>query len=677
MTRKKILSSLFGCRGWLCLVWMMPAFSVAVAQSFSDSLEVYALDVVEVTANPHADDIIPAKTLDGQLLQQMQSKSVADAIRFFSGVQIKDYGGIGGLKTVNIRSMGSQHLGVFYDGIQLGNAQNGQVDLGRFSLDNMEAIQLYHGQRNSVLQSAKEFGSAGTIYLQSKVPVFEGDRRSHVRAGVSMGSFGLINPSLCWQQKIASSSYAVLSGEYQQAHGRYPFRYRKMNADGSLAYDTTAIRQNADIEAFRGEAFLGGALDQGEWKAQVYHYQSQRGLPGYVARNLYAHSQRQWDRNTFVQMRFRKDFNNGYSLLLNGKYADDFTRYLNPDTTLQYIDASYHQQEYYLSCANAFRPTETLELSLSVDGQHNRLESNLSNFAYPRRTTLLVAGAMAGRWPKLQCQLSLLGSFVWEEARQQPSPFRKVFSPSLSVAYQPFDESLLSLRGFYKRAFRLPTFNDLYYTFVGNAFLKPEFATQYDMGVDYRPSIRLEALEALQLSVDAYYNKVDDKIVAVPSSNPFRWQMMNLGKVRILGTDVSCQAAWEPIHTVHVQTRVNYSFQQAIDVTDPNDFYYRHQIPYVPWHSASLVADASWKAWQLLYSFIYTGERYDQSANIPANYVQPWYTHDLSLAYAFRFCECDWRWSVEVNNLLNQQYDVVLNYPMPGTNFRLSLKVSW
>lgn len=94
--------------------------------------------------------------------------SVADAIRYFSGVQIKDYGGIGGLKTVNIRSMGTNHVGVFYDGIQLGNAQNGTIDLGRFSLDNMEAITLYNGQKSSIFQRQRfQFGRFGLSAIQN------------------------------------------------------------------------------------------------------------------------------------------------------------------------------------------------------------------------------------------------------------------------------------------------------------------------------------------------------------------------------------------------------------------------------------------------------------------------------------------------------------------------------
>ena len=62
--------------------------------------------------------------LSGERLQRLNSHNVADALRYFSGIQIKDYGGVGGLKTVNIRSMGTNHVGVFYDGIELGNAQN-------------------------------------------------------------------------------------------------------------------------------------------------------------------------------------------------------------------------------------------------------------------------------------------------------------------------------------------------------------------------------------------------------------------------------------------------------------------------------------------------------------------------------------------------------------------------
>lgn len=118
--------------------------------------------------------IIPAQVLDGAELQRLSVHSVADAIRYFSGVQIKDYGGIGGLKTINVRSMGTQHVGVFYDGVQLGNAQNGQVDLGKYSLDNMAAVTLYNGQKSSGVQSAKDYASASARLPANPYPGVSG-----------------------------------------------------------------------------------------------------------------------------------------------------------------------------------------------------------------------------------------------------------------------------------------------------------------------------------------------------------------------------------------------------------------------------------------------------------------------------------------------------------------------
>ena len=129
--------------------------------------------IVGTPVIPKYREVIPAQVLKEVDLQRLNSLSVADAIRYFAGVQLKDYGGVGGLKTVNIRSMGTNHMAVFYDGIQLGNAQNGQIDLGRFSLDNMEAVSLYNGQKSEIFQSAKDFGAAGSIYIRTRIPKFE------------------------------------------------------------------------------------------------------------------------------------------------------------------------------------------------------------------------------------------------------------------------------------------------------------------------------------------------------------------------------------------------------------------------------------------------------------------------------------------------------------------------
>lgn len=99
----------------------------SVAAQDTDTITTYSLDEFVVSARRIQMDVIPVQTLSGQLLENLSAHSVADALRYFSGVQLKDYGGIGGLKTVNVRSMGSQHVGVFYDGIEIDNPQNWSI----------------------------------------------------------------------------------------------------------------------------------------------------------------------------------------------------------------------------------------------------------------------------------------------------------------------------------------------------------------------------------------------------------------------------------------------------------------------------------------------------------------------------------------------------------------------
>ena len=85
-----------------------------------DSLTMLSIEEVVITATRNKFNVIspmPTQLLQGKELEKLNSLSVADAIRYFSGVQLKDYGGVGGIKTINVRSLGSAHTAVFYDGI--------------------------------------------------------------------------------------------------------------------------------------------------------------------------------------------------------------------------------------------------------------------------------------------------------------------------------------------------------------------------------------------------------------------------------------------------------------------------------------------------------------------------------------------------------------------------------
>ena len=637
----------------------------------------FQIEEVEVTARALSKDVIVPQTLKGAELQRLNALSVADALRYFSGVQLKDYGGVGGIKTINVRSMGSQHTAVYYNGVQLGNAQNGQVDLGRFSLDNMEEIQLFNGQKSDIFQSAREFGSAGNVYLTTRKPYFKPDEKVHVRGQMRFGSFALANPNIGVDVKLTDALSLTLDAEYVYSDGKYPFRYRRVLPTGETAYDTTAIRQNGDVNAVRAEVGLHHYYrTTGFWRVHAYNYYSERGVPGAIVNNVWRNGERLWDRNSFVQAQWQDEWFGRWSTRLLAKYANDYTHYKNYDERLLPSNNEYTQQEVYLSLANKVQVFNWWDLSLAYDYQYNSLNRlNLLLDDGPefflRHSHWLSAATAFNIKEYLRLQASVLMTAV---DRNTPR-----VTPGVFFSFRPYPAIDLSINAFYKQSYRYPTFNDLYYTDLGNASLRPELARQHSVELAYRVSHKWLTAN---ISASYYYNRVTDKIIAYPKGQQFRWTMLNLGTVKINGVDAKADMSlFLPLRFV-LRGRLNYTYQTAIDVTNPNDTYYGHQIPYIPWHSGSVVVGLDWQSkrgdhYGLNYSFIYVGERYSQQENIIYNHVQPWYTHDLSIYGEWEIKRWWLKANLEINNLLGQDYEVIQNYPMPKQNVRCTLAVRY
>ena len=620
-------------------------------------------------------EVIPHQSLKGEALQRLSSLSVADALRYFSGVQLKDYGGVGGLKTVNVRSMGSHHVGVFYDGVEVGNAQNGVVDLGQFSLDNVEEVSLYNGQKSAIFQPATEFGNAGSVYIRTRRPKFSEGEHRHLRLQTRVASSDMLRLSSLWEERISASLCSSLNAEVLSSSGKYKFRYRRKNADGSVAYDTTAVRQNGDIWAVRLEGNLHGLFNGGGWALKGYTYHSQRGIPGAIVSNVWRRGERQGDHNSFVQLSGQKAISSSFSTRWLAKYAYYNTHYVNRDSTTRHVDNRYRQQEVYLSSSNVVELLPGWSASLSYDFRFNTLRADLPLFAYPHRFTNLMSVATAYNHRRFSIQASLLGNSIKDHARTLVSrKSTQTLTPALFMNVAPWSAVPMTVRAYVKKSFRMPTFNDLFYTDMGNAALNPESAIQYNIGVNYS-TLSQPRSTRVSLSMDAYYNTVHDKIVAYPKGQQFRWTMLNLGRVHIKGMDVEAQVIQQLTPMWRLDVRAQYTYQDARDVTNPTDTYYHHQIPYVPWHSGSLVVGVASNHWTLDYSFIYVGKRYNQQENIRYNYMQPWYTNDVHGSYTFKWGKKRCRLTAEVNNLLDQDYDVILNYPMPKRNYAVGLTV--
>ena len=234
-------------------------------------------------------------------IERLGIQDMADAVRRFAGAQVRDYGGIGGLKTVSVRNMGAAHTAVSYDGVTVSNCQAGQIDIGRFSLDNVSMVTLAVGQTDDLLQTARHYASAGVLSIETEKPHFDEGRRYALRARVSGGSFGYITPSLRWWQQLGNRTRLAVDGSFMRADGNYPFTL----VNGK--YVTQERRNNSDILSGQGEANLYHTFkDNSELDVKAYYYRSRRGLPGAVTLYNPLSDERLWDENIFVQTRYKK-----------------------------------------------------------------------------------------------------------------------------------------------------------------------------------------------------------------------------------------------------------------------------------------------------------------------------------------------------------------------------------
>lgn len=629
---------------------LLPLTSLAGAaqeEDFYGDDTLFAMPVVEVVGKrPHY--LTPSQTLSGANLQNLSTSSVADALKYFSGVQIKDYGGLGGLKTINVRSLGSQHVGVYLDGIRITNAQNGQVDLGKYSLSNMESVSLYNANKSERLQSASEYASAATVYMRTKRP-----EQTSAQVEYGTGSFGLQKAKAYFSYK----DWLFVDGEYQHTNGDYKFRFH------SESEDTVGRRHNSDISFYRLEAagFYDGL------RVHAYYYNSERGLPGPVIRRLsdqWDSTDRQWDQNFFTQASYEKSLGD-WAVKGNMKYAYDYLHYLQDPSTnaaTMYCNNHYTQQDFYASVASAYNWSH-LSLTASTDIRWSDLSCDVYRFNYVYRIDSKSLLSAIASYKGLEANVALLYTHIQDHTKASASPLSRL-APTYLISYK---KRAWTARAFHKRIFRAPTLNDLYYTLVGNVSLRPEYTTQWDAGLDYRG-------EHLHVAVDGYYNNIEDKIVAIPMKCQFRWSMVNFGRVKSLGLSVSggYKDQWGKFT---LATNANYTCQRDRDFSSPGDPEYKHYIPYSPLHSGSLIVDLGYDSYTLCTSFLYTGDRFALVSNNRDDLLGDWYTIDVKLNKRFIIKDkLALQATIECNNLTNSRHEVVKRYPMPGRNWKFTVK---
>ncbi|MEO8887086.1 MAG: TonB-dependent receptor [Mucilaginibacter sp.] len=632
------------------------------------------LKEVKITSSfiPVIQTTVPSQQITNTDFSHYSAFNVADAVRNFSGVVIKDYGGIGGLKTISVRGLGANHTSVIYDGVQVNDAENGQVDLGKLNLNNIREISLYNGQPPNITQPARSFAAASILSIKTIKPQLTADKPYQITAGIKAGSFGLFNPYLQWQQRLSNTWSVIVNTYNENANGEYMYQIHNGNTV------TQQTRINSGINAQQIDASLYHAKnDSNQFNLHVNYYNSDRGLPGAVV--LYTpppSGQHLWNQDLFIQAGYEHTWQTGFHLLVNSKFSKGFLHYLDPQfpNTAHLLDQHFTQREYYQSAALSYTILPNWQISYAADVAINNMDADLPTFRYPTRLTILNVLATNLNIGKATLQASLLNTNISETIRTGTTvPDRNIYSPTIVATVRPFSDQGFKLRGFYKYIFRVPTFNELYYGFSPNVNLKPEFANQYDLGIAYHKALNC-LLDYVTVSADGYYNNVTNKIVYIPSV--YTASVQNYGKVDIKGLDVNIKTEARLGMAYKALITVNYSYQDAINVTDPTTSTYLNQLPYIPKNTIALNVGINKGNWGFYYNQISSSSRYFNNNNTPDAYLAPYAVGDASVVYKGLINKLPIVLSAEINNLFNRDYVVIQSYPMPGRSFRISFQIT-
>lgn len=631
------------------------------------------LDDLDVVAHRLKEDVrssSPLFKLTDKKMKRMGVTDLTDALHRLPGLNIRDYGGAGGMKTVSVRGFGTTHTGVVYDGVVLSDCQSGKIDLSRYSLDNVDDISLVIGDSNDIFTPAKAAASAATITINTGSVPFFNDSLLHLTAQMRVGSFGMVNPYVKIGKSLSKSFSFSAIGEYIHAKNNYPFTLY----NGILT--TRERRSNSRMNSAHGEINARFRVAQSSiLDGKIYFYDNARQLPGPVVLYNPRSDDSLHDRNFFGQMTFLNSSFSKLSFRLLAKFNWDATYYHEVDGKYSdgYNDENYIQREMYVSGGMLYTPINQLSFSYAADYAYNNLWSNDVTTVGPRRNSVLqsVGAKFKNNWLLVTARF-LYSIYDNDVKKGKSAADKQKLSPSISLSVRPLQESLFFLRASFKNIFRMPTFNESYYYRMGSTSLRPEDTNQFNIGATWQYDKKSGWIDAMSLTLDSYYNHVKDKIVAIPQ-NMFIWTMTNLDKVRAFGMDANLDATFVLARRQNLMLSCNYSLQRVQPRTAKSDPDYNKQVAYTPIHSGS--ASLTWcSPWvDVVLKTTGASDRYGTNSNLPITRIKGYMELGASLMRSFSIRSHSLDLRLDVLNILDTQYEIVASYPMPGRSYRFSV----
>ncbi len=634
--------------GWLAVIGV--GLWSGRAEAIRDSLRVDTLGFafpplrIEAVA-PSESGFVPVRRLDAAEMARRLLWQGAEAVAGLPGVFLRDYGGLGGLKTVSIRGLGASQVLVLWEGVRLNTALHGVYDLGNLPTSFIEELEVVAGGGSAMLGA---HAGSGIIVVRSlpkrSVPL--------LRATLGRGSFGEERATVLGHATGSRVSLR-LGMEYLHGRGDYPFvvnQFGRLQRERRQNGDRTAL---ATLVAMRYEApsFWG-------W-GQLIGYQSQRGVPGAVIQGRVENVRARLEEEEWLGVvgavvpALRLE----WSMALRRSWL----LYRDPDARLWGPRGAYDD-------ARAWEASSSLRWSSPLGqwlygglGGELRWESIHGSLLRPQgQHTAQRGGVALQAWLRATVGVGELFCGLRGESHQQYAP---AVSPTLGL--QAIWGNV-RLRLQWSDNFRPPSFAELYYFNFGNPSLRPERTRSWNMGLEWRPS------RALWVQGDAFVLWVRDQIIAVPRS-PVLWHARNLGRVWSRGVELNAICA----PTAALRLSAQLTWQRVTDQTG-NPYTHGRQLPYVPLLLAAGSCSIRLEPVEFTVQLTAIGERWSQADQAPDSRLPPYVRADY-LVHSRLLTTQSLRGELHlaVRNLFDVAGEYIRNYPLPGRALRVEVVLTW
>jgi vitamin B12 transporter len=578
---------------------------------------------IVVTASRSAmgvDESLAAVTvISRQDIERLQPNSLQDLLRGTPGLTLSNTGGPGKSTSMFLRGSESDHVLVMLNGIKLGSATMGVTSIQDLPVDQIERIEIVRGPRSS-LYGSEAIGGVIQIFTR------RGGGDFKQRFSIDLGSHATRNGLLGLSGGGEDSWYSV-DLTLSETDG---FDACRANSDGGCSTD------EPDNDGYRNES---ASLRVGHRFANGFEVDLQalraEGENEYDGGSVNDESEKSETRQQVLSGSLRGAPTDIWLLTLKGGGAwDESDNY--EDGLFQ---SRFHTERDTFSLQNDFDLGKDQLITLGVDYQEERVESSIE-YEVDDRDNKGYFGQYLGAVSTHQLQLSV--------RQDDHGSFGKHTTGGVGWGYT--SERGVRLWASYATAFKVPTFNELYYPGFGNSALQPEESSSLEIGLQGKSDWGAWTL-------NTYQTQVEELIGYDASYSP-----VNIDRATIRGIEARIDTSIGPWQTLASLALLD----PRNDSGGSND---DNLLPRRTQKTLRLDLDRTLGAISLGVSFFAEGQRYDDLANTQK--LGGYATLDLRAGYQINPA---WRLQGRCENLFDKVYETAGYYNQPERSFYMTLR---